>query len=114
MSYLRRLVSFLFISVFIGYSAYFGILNMEKLYVNVPFFGEYRVVGFLAFVTAFVLGGLFAALFFGYDFFRKSFEIRRSRKALVKIQKDPHQRVSRFLEEESQTIRREPFQKTQS
>lgn len=108
MSYLRRLISFLFVSTFMGFGAYFGFLNMERVYVNVPFMGEFRVVGFLAFVTAFILGGLFASVFFGYDFFRKSFEVRRSRKALVKSKKEPHERVSRFLEEESQITRKEP------
>lgn len=102
MRYLRRLINFLFMSLFIIFGAYFGFLNMEKVYVNVPLLGEFRVVGFLAFVAAFVLGGLFAALFFGYDFFQKSYEVRKSRRALVKVQKEPHRRVSRFLEEESQ------------
>ncbi len=108
MSYLRRLVSFLLISVFLGYLAYFGFLNMDKVYVNVPLFGEFRVVGFLAFMTSFILGGLFAATYFGYDYFRKSFEIRKSRRALTKVQREPHQRASRFLEEESQMTRKEP------
>ena len=109
MSYLRRLVSFVLVLICLGYGGYFGFLNMDKVYVNVPYFGEYRVAGFLAFLTAFILGGFFAAIFFGYDFFRKTFEVHRSRRALSRVHQEPHRRVSRFLEDEPETSpRREP------
>lgn len=107
MSYIRRLISFLVVLLFIGFGGYFGFLNMDRIYVSVPFVGEFKVVGFLAFLLAFMLGGVFAAVFFGYDFFRKSLEVRRNRRDLQRAQKEPHHRVSRFLEEETQA-RKEP------
>jgi hypothetical protein len=109
MSYLRRFISFLIVLVGMGYGGYFGFLNMDRVYVNVPYFGEYRVAGFLAFLTSFIVGALFAAVFFGYDFFRKSFEVHKSRRALSRSSNEPHRRVSRFLEEDNDvTPRREP------
>jgi len=109
MNYMRRFVSFIVVLIGLGYGGYFGFLNMDKVYVNVPYFGEYRIAGFLAFLTAFILGAFFAGLFFGYDFFRKSFEVHRSRRALSRAHKEPHRRVSRFLEDDHEpTPRREP------
>jgi uncharacterized integral membrane protein len=110
MSYLRRFLSFLVVLISIAYGGYFGFLNMDKVYVNIPYFGEFRIAGFLAFLGAFILGALFAAIFFGYDFFRKSFEVHKSRRALSKIHRDPHRRVSRFLDEDNEapSPRREP------
>ena len=109
MSYLRRLISFIVVLIFLGYSGYFGFLNTGKVYVNIPFFGEYRVVGSLAFLSSFILGALFAAVFFGYDFFRKTFEVHKSRRALSRAHQEPHRRVSRFLDEDNETTpRREP------
>ncbi len=109
MSYLRRFFSFLVVLLGLGYGGYFGFLNMDKVYVNVPYFGEYRLAGFLAFLTSFILGAFFAALFFGYDFFRKSFEVHKSRRALSLAHQEPHRRVSRFLEDDHEaTPRREP------
>lgn len=110
MSYLRRLMSFVVVLIFLGYGGYFGFLNMDKIYVNVPYFGEYRVAGFLAFLTAFILGASFAAVFFGYDFFRKTFEVHKSRRALSRAHQEPNLRVSRFLEDDHDTTtpRREP------
>jgi uncharacterized integral membrane protein len=110
MSYLRRLISFVVVLAFLSYGGYFGFLNTDKVYVNIPYFGEYRVVGSLAFLASFVLGALFAALFFGYDFFRKTFEVHKSRRALSRAHQEPHRRVSRFLEEDNETTtpRREP------
>jgi uncharacterized integral membrane protein len=109
MSYIRRFLSFLLVCIGLGLGGYFGILNMDRVYVNLPFMGEYRVPGFLAFLVAFLLGAIFAALFFGYDFFRKSFEVHRSRKAVRRVHKEPHHRVSRFLEEDTPTSRKEPI-----
>ncbi|MCX6129394.1 MAG: hypothetical protein NTX25_10080 [Proteobacteria bacterium] len=109
MRFIRRFVSFVITLFGLGYSGYFGYLNMDKVYVNIPYLGEYRVAGFLIFLAAFVLGGFFAALFFGYDFFRKSFEVRKSRRALSHVHKDPHRRVSRFLDDDTDSMpRREP------
>jgi len=110
MSYLRRLISFVVVLICLGYGGYFGFLNMDKVYVNVPYFGEYRVAGFLVFLACFILGALFAAVFFGYDFFRKSFEVHKSRRELSRAHQEPHRRVSRFLEEDNDntTPRREP------
>ena len=102
MNFIRRLISFFVVLIFIGYGGYFGFLNMNKLYVNIPYLGEYTIPGFLAFLTAFVLGGFFAALFFGYDFFRKSFEVHKSRRALSRIKNDRFERSSRFLEEDNE------------
>ncbi|WP_141735871.1 LapA family protein [Oligoflexus tunisiensis] len=103
MSYLRRLISFVVVLIFLGYGGYFGFLNMDKVYVNVPYFGEYRVAGFLAFLASFIFGALFAAVFFGYDFFRKTFEVHQSRRALSRVHQEPHRRVSRFLEDDTDT-----------
>jgi uncharacterized membrane protein YciS (DUF1049 family) len=109
MRFIRRFISFVVVLFGIGYGGYFGFLNMDRVYVHVPYLGEYRIAGFLAFLTSFILGGFFAALFFGYDFFRKSFEVHKSRRALSRVSNDPHYRVSRFLEEENETMsRREP------
>ncbi len=108
MSYIRKFFSFVLVLLGLGYGGYFGYLNMDKVYVNVPYLGEFRVAGFLAFLTAFIVGALFAAVFFGYDFFRKSFEVHRSRRALHRAHQDPHRRVSRFLEDEESNSRREP------
>lgn len=110
MSFIRRFFHFILVLFGISYGGYFGFLNMDKVYVNVPFLGEFRVAGFLAFLAAFIVGAIFAAVFFGYDFFRKSFEVHRSRRALSRAHDEPHRRVSRFLDDEQDpsSPRREP------
>jgi uncharacterized integral membrane protein len=101
MSFVRRFLNFLVIIFVMGYGGYFGFLNMERVYVHVPLFGEYRIPSFLAFLITFLLGALFAAVFFGYDFFKKSFELRRTRKAVHRGHKEAQMRVSRFLEQDA-------------
>ena len=105
MSFVRRFINFLAVLFVMGYGGYFGFLNMDRVYVHVPLIGEYRIPSFLAFLITFLLGALFAAVFFGYDFFRKSFELRRTRKAVHRGQKEAQMRVSRFLEQDTPSNR---------
>ncbi len=102
MSFVRRFINFLAVCFVIAYGGYFGFLNMDRVYVNVPMLGEFRIPGFLAFLATFLLGALFAAIFFGYDFFRKSLELRKTRRIVHRGQKEAQMRVSRFLEQEPQ------------
>ena len=107
MSFIRRFTSFVVVCCVMAFGCYFCFLNMDRIYVNVPLLGEFRVAGFLAFLITFLLGAIFSAIFFGYDFFRKSLELRRSRKAVHRGQKDAQMRVNRFLEQDSQSSRKE-------
>lgn len=108
MGFFRRLSSFVATLVLLAYGGYFSYLNMDRVYVNIPMFGEYRVAGFLAFLFAFLLGSVFAALFFGYDFFRKSIELRRNRRSGHRTARDSQSRVNKFLEDEARAARKEP------
>lgn len=101
MIYLKRLISIVLILTGIAYAGYFSWHNMDIVRIDVPLLGEFHVAGCIAYLACFVVGALFATLFLSIELARKSFQLRKSRKELSKAAKQPHKRVSRFLEEEA-------------
>lgn len=104
MLYIRRLVNVILILFAIGYGGYFCWHNMEIVRIDVPLLGEFHVAGCVAYLGCFIVGGLFAAIFFSIELARKSLQLRKSRKELNKAVKQPHKRVSRFLEEDAPSL----------
>jgi uncharacterized integral membrane protein len=82
MIFLRKLTNLLLILILVSYAGFFAFLNSDPIYINLPYFGEFKAPGSIAFVLTFVVGALFSALYFAMDAIRKSFEIRRNKKEL--------------------------------
>jgi uncharacterized integral membrane protein len=90
MVFLRKLLSLLLILFAITYAGFFAFLNSAPIYVNLPYFGEYKAPGAVSFILAFVMGALFAMLYFGLDSMKKSFELRRRGRELSALKRDQH------------------------
>jgi hypothetical protein len=75
-----------------SYIAFFAYLNVDTIYVHLPYVGEFRIPAALAFLSAFISGAIFSAFYFLADTARKSFEIKRSRKELSALMQTPDDR----------------------
>jgi hypothetical protein len=90
--------------VALGYGSYFAYLNTETARIDVPLLGDFHPMAFVAYFACFVTGAVFASIFFSVELARKSWQLRYHKKELGKAQKQPHKRVSRFLEEDAPAI----------
>ena len=82
MIFLRKLLSFFIILVITLYIGYFTYLNTDRIFVIVPGLGEQTISKAFGFLTSFTLGAIFSCLFFGFDFIKKSLEVRGLKKEL--------------------------------
>ncbi len=104
MNYIRRLINVVIVLAALGYGSYFAYINTETVRIDVPFLGDFHPMAFVAYFACFVVGAIFASIFFAIELTRKSWQLRKSVKELGKAQKQPHRRVSRFLEEDAPAI----------
>lgn len=80
MALIRHILRFWLVLVFAGAGAYVLLFNQERIYVNLPGLGEFRVVAAVAFIACFLLGASAVTLHFIFDVLKKSFEISKLKK----------------------------------
>ncbi|MBC7660596.1 MAG: LapA family protein [Chitinophagaceae bacterium] len=105
---IRRIFTGLVALAGLIYAIFFSVRNMEALPINLPFFGDYRVPGFVAYLGAFILGALIVTVMSTLEHIRKSMQLRKLRKDLNGSRRQPHKRVRRFLKEDEPVTQPEP------
>ncbi len=108
MTLVRRILSGLLGLIGLIYGIYFSVNNLETILVKLPFFGEYQTPAFVAFIGAFILGVLVAALYSSVSHISKSIQLRKLRKDLNGSRRPTHNRVRRFLKEDEPLTKPEP------
>ena len=81
---------------------------MEAVSISLPFFGDYQVPGFVAYLGAFLVGAIIVAVYSTLEHLRKSMQLRKLRKDLNGSRRQPHKRVRRFLKEDEPITQPEP------
>jgi uncharacterized integral membrane protein len=78
MFFLKRLALFWFLCSFFGLSGYFAIYNQDRVSVTFPpWIDHLSLPSYMAFVVFFLLGSAVTWVYFGIEYTRKSFEVRR-------------------------------------
>ncbi len=67
-------------------AAYLLIFNQERIYINLPGIGEFKVIAALAFIICFAIGATAVTFYFGTDVLRKSWEIKRLTKRVKHLE----------------------------
>ena len=85
---IKKFLNLILILACMSYIAFFAYLNVDTIYINLPYIGEFRIPAAVAFLCTFVAGAIFSGFYFVIDTAKKSFEIKRSRKELSYLQRD--------------------------
>lgn len=88
MGYIKKLPLFFFVLVVLWYGGLFVYFNREIISVEIPYLGIFQVSSALSFLSSFIGGAVFAAIFFAYDSLKKYFSLRKSQKQLASLQKE--------------------------
>lgn len=81
MFFLKRLALFWFLCAFFGLSGYFAIYNQDRVTLTLPPWVDHiSVPAYLAFVAFFLIGAAVTWIYFGIEYTKKSFEIRKLHK----------------------------------
>lgn len=87
MDFLKKLSSFWLVIILVGLVGYFSAHNLERIYVNIPQVGEFKMRAAIAFIFCFSAGAFMTVLYFGLDAFKKTLQIKRLKKQVIKLKK---------------------------
>lgn len=84
---IRQLLKFWLVLMLAAVAAYLLIFNQERIYINLPGIGEFRVIAALAFLISFAVGATTVTFYFGADVLRKTWEIKRQNKRIRHLER---------------------------
>ncbi len=84
---IRQLLKFWLVLMLAAVSAYLLIFNQERIYINLPGIGEFRIIAALAFLICFAIGATTVTFYFGTDVLRKTWEIKRQNKRIRHLER---------------------------
>ena len=92
MEFIKKLSSFWLLLLLVGAASYFSAHNLERIYVNIPHFGEFKMRAAVAFMFCFLTGATVTVVYFGWDSVKKSVQVRRMQKRINKLEQEASMR----------------------
>lgn len=86
MNFLKKLLTYWFILLIIGFLAWFCAFNTEMIFVHVPQMGEFKMRAAIVYIILFLAGCLFSSAYFGAEMVRRYFEIRTLKKRVTLLE----------------------------
>ena len=90
MSYLKKLVNFLFLFLVLGAGGFFAAFNLDFIVVTVPYIAELRLRAAVVYIAIFLIGVGLTVVYFGVDALRKSLALAKKNRKIKKLEEKIH------------------------